>query len=58
MALKVDAAELVSIRRSAAMLREGQSYALRRELLLELCDEVLESRQLLERLGAEARRPG
>lgn len=48
-------AELVAIRRSAAMLREGQTYGLLREVLIEFVDEVLEVRQLLERLGGDLR---
>ena len=37
------------------MLREGQTYALPREALMELVAEVLEARQLLERLGGDLR---
>jgi len=47
------------------MHREGQRYALPREVLIELVAEVLDPRQLLERLGgdlravaARARKPG
>jgi hypothetical protein len=48
-------AELVAIQRSAAMLREGQTYALPRNELIELIAEVIEARQLLERLGGDLR---
>ena len=51
----IPVAELVAIQRSAAMLREGQTYALPRGVLIELVDEVLEARQLLERLGGDLR---
>ena len=37
------------------MLREGQTYGVPRELLIELCDEILESRQLLQRLSGNLR---
>jgi hypothetical protein len=48
-------AELVAIQRSAAMLREGQTYAVPRDELIELIAEVIEARQLLERLGGDLR---
>ena len=51
----IPTAELVAIQRSAAMLREDQTYGLPREVLIELVDEVLEARQLLERLGGDLR---
>ena len=51
----IPVAELVAIQRSAAMLREGQTYALPCEVLIELVGEVLEARQLLERLGGDRR---
>ena len=57
-------AELVGIQRSAAMLTTGQTYPMPRDELIALVSEVLEARQLLERLGgdlravaAKARRP-
>ena len=37
------------------MLGEGQTFGAPRGLLIELCDELLENRQLLARLGADLR---
>ena len=49
--MRLDTAELVALQRSAAMLTPGQSMPIERDVLFELCGEVLEARQLLARLG-------
>ena len=51
--MPVDTAELVALQRSAAMLTPGQSMPIERDVLFELCGEVLEARQLLARLGTD-----
>jgi hypothetical protein len=51
--MPVDTAELVALQRSAAMLTPGQSMPIERDVLFELCGEVLEPRQLLARLGTD-----
>ena len=47
--------QLVALQRSAAMLTSTQSIPVGREELLELCEELIESRQLLARLGTDLR---
>jgi hypothetical protein len=47
--------EIVAISRSAAMLSPGQSLPVEREQLISLCEEVLECRRLLARLGSDLR---
>ena len=37
------------------MVREGQTYAVPREALIDLLDDILDARQLLERLGGDLR---
>lgn len=49
-------AELIALQRSTAMLSPGQRVPVERERLQELCEELLESRDLLERLGTDLRR--
>ena len=41
--------------RSAAMLQPGQTYPVGRDDLIELCNELLSARQLLQRLGTDLR---
>jgi hypothetical protein len=48
-------AELISLQRSAAMAAPGSAVPMPRERVLELLDEVLSSRSLLERLGTDLR---
>ena len=43
--MPVASAELVSLQRSAAMLTPGQSMPVERDVLYELCGEMLEARQ-------------
>lgn len=45
----------MALQRSAAMLAPGAAMAVDRDLLYDLCTEVIESRQLLARLGADLR---
>ena len=47
--------QLVALQRSAAMLTSGQSIPVGRDELLELCEELIDARQLLTRLGADLR---
>lgn len=47
--------ELVALQRSAAMLTPSQQQPVDRDVLIELCAELVESRQLLARLGADLR---
>ena len=51
----MELADIVALQRSAAMLRPGQTMPIAREELIELCEEVVSSRQLLARLGADLR---
>ena len=53
--MPVATADLVSLHRSAAMLTLGQSLPVNREDLMSICDELLEVRSLLERLGTDLR---
>jgi hypothetical protein len=53
--LVVDSAQITALQRSAAMLTRGQKLPVDRDELMALCEEVLESRQLLQRLGADLR---
>jgi hypothetical protein len=53
--MPVSTADIVSIHRSAAMLNLGQPYPIEREVLMSLCDELLEVRSLLERMGTDLR---
>ncbi|HEX9260819.1 MAG TPA: hypothetical protein VF855_14870 [Acidimicrobiales bacterium] len=48
-------AELVALHRSTAMLPPGQRAAIDRDALLELCEELMEARALLGRLGTDLR---
>ena len=47
--------ELVSLRRSAAMIQPHQMLPINRQVVMEMCDELIESRQLLNRLGSDLR---
>ncbi len=51
----MELADLVALQRSAAMMRPGQTMPVDRAQLMELCEEVVASRQLLARLGADLR---
>jgi hypothetical protein len=51
----LDTAGLTSLQRSTAMLPPGQQMPVDRDLLFELCSEVLEARTLLARLGTDLR---
>jgi hypothetical protein len=51
----VPTAELVSLQRSAAMLRPGQTQPVDRDTLYELTAELIASRELLARLGTDLR---
>lgn len=51
----MSAAELVALQRSAAMLAPGSTLAVDRDVLYGLCTELIESRQLMARLGADLR---
>ncbi len=51
----VELADIVALQRSAAMLQPGQALSVDREELMALCEEVVASRQLLARLGADLR---
>ena len=51
----VSDSDLVALQRSAAMLPPGGSMPVRREQLFEMCGELIESRQLLTRLGSDLR---
>lgn len=53
--MPIPTAELIAMQRSAAMLTPGRQQPVDRDVLIELCAEVLESRQLLARLGADLR---
>jgi len=53
--MPVDQSELIAIQRSAAMLSSGQSTPVDRDVLYELCSELIEARQLLARLGTDLR---
>ena len=48
-------ADLTSLMRSCAMLSSGQSIPVDRDQLYQLCEEVLETRQLLQRFGSDLR---
>jgi hypothetical protein len=47
--------ELVALQRSAAMLSRGQTQPVDAGLLEAICGELIEARQLLERLGGDLR---
>ncbi len=51
----MELADIIALQRSAAMLRPGQTMPVERDELLELCEEIVSSRQLLARLGADLR---
>jgi hypothetical protein len=51
----VSGADLVGLQRSAAMHQPGQQVAVEREVLLALCEELVEQRALLRRLGGDLR---
>jgi hypothetical protein len=53
--MPVGTADLVSLHRSAAMAAFGQSLPVNREVLMSICDELLEVRSLLERMGTDLR---
>jgi len=53
--MPVEQSQLIAIQRSAAMLSSGQSQPIDRDVLWELCSELIESRQLLVRLGTDLR---
>jgi hypothetical protein len=45
--------ELIATSRSAAMLQAGSKLSLDRDFVREVCDELLQQRRLLMRLGAD-----
>lgn len=51
----LDTGQLTAIMRSAAMLQPGRTLSLKREEVLEVCEELLSCRQLLARLGTDLR---
>jgi len=51
----MELSDIIALQRSAAMLRPGQTMPVERDELLELCEEIVSSRQLLARLGADLR---
>ena len=51
----ISTAEMTALQRSAAMLGSGQSMPVDRDQLLELCEEIIHSRQLLQQLGTDLR---
>ena len=53
--MPVDNAQLVSMQRSAGMAQRGQSCPVDRDVLVDLCGELLEARSLLARLGTDLR---
>lgn len=53
--MSITNAELIALQRSAAMLSPGQRVSVERERIQELCQELLDSRELLQRLGTDLR---
>lgn len=51
----IEVATLVGMQRSAAMLSNGQTVPVEGKVLYAMCSELLEQRQLLERLGTDLR---
>lgn len=49
----IPGADLTALHRSTTMLSPGQQATLPREQLMAMCEELLELRQLLGRLGAD-----
>jgi hypothetical protein len=47
--------ELVALQRPSAMLGNGETQPVDAELLEAICGELIEARQLLERLGGDLR---
>jgi hypothetical protein len=48
-----DQADLIALHRSTAMLQPGTNIGVERDLLLQLLDELIAQRALLQRLGAD-----
>jgi hypothetical protein len=51
----VSDSDLVALQRSAAMLPPGGSMPVGRDHVFDMCTELIESRQLLTRLGSDLR---
>jgi hypothetical protein len=51
----ISAPAIVTLQRSAAMLTRGQSMPVDRDVLIELCEELIEQRELLRRVGSDLR---
>lgn len=53
--MTITTAELIALQRSTAMLPPGQRMPVDRDQLQGLCQELLEARELLDRLGTDLR---
>ena len=51
----VSVGDVVALQRSAAMVQPGQSVPVPRDTLIGLCDELLELRALVTRVGTGVR---
>ena len=51
--MPISPTDLENLRRSAAMIQPHQSLPVNRQDVLAMCDELVESRSLLARLGTD-----